>query len=106
MSIEGGPQGNTGSWRHSAEIASETLYPGLLEQLAGLQLEGDRAVIKAIVRAEGMQIVSDGEIAQIWFLSKFSEGAHEEMSRMVQEGRCTRDDIAQVFFKMAELGLF
>lgn len=106
MSIEGGPQVNRDLWRQSAEIASETLYPGLLERLKGLQPEGDRAVIRAMLRVEGVQIVGDGEIAQLWFLSQFDESAHEEMSRMVQEGRCTPEDIAAVFFKMAELGLF
>ncbi len=106
MSIEGGPQVNRDSWRLSAEGASEVLYPRLLEQLKMLQPEGDRAVIKGILRVEGIQTVSDGEIAQLWLLSQFDERAHEEISRMVQEGRCTSEDIAAVFFKMAELGLF
>lgn len=105
MSIEGEPQLNRDSWRLSAEIASETLYPGVLEQLKRLQPEGDRAVIQTLERAGGLPIASDGEIAQLWFLTKFDERAHDEMSRLVEEGRCTVDDIAAVFFRMAELGL-
>lgn len=106
MSIEGGPQGDRDLWRHSAEIASETLYPGLLEQLRGLQPEGDRAVIQAIKTAEGMPTANDSEIAQLWFLSRFDKRAHEQMRSMVEKGLCTSHDIAQVFYKMAEIGLF
>lgn len=106
MSIESGPQLNRNSWRYSAEMASETLYPGVLGHLKRLQPEGDRAFIQNMEKAGGLPAANDGEIAQLWLLSKFDERAHEEMGRMVEEGRCTDYDIAAVFFKMAELGLF
>jgi hypothetical protein len=107
MGIEGGPSVETpdDTWIRSAEIASETLYPGLLEQLDTLQPEGDRAVIKSMIKAAGIEVVPDGAIAQLWQLSKFDERAHDEMGRLMEEGKCTPDDIAAVFFKMAEVGL-
>lgn len=110
MSMEGAPAGASeryeDAWVNNAAAASETLYPGLLEQLATLQPEGDRAVIKSMVRAEGLPTVSDGDIAKLWQLSKFDERAHDELAKMVEDGLCTHDDVAAVFFKMAELGLF
>jgi len=109
MSVESGPQSRQpveASWRGGAEVASATLYPGLLEQLRDLRPEGDRAIIQEMVRAEGLPVAHDGDIAQLWLLSRFDERAHDEMSRMVDEGLCTPDDVAAVFFKMAEMGLF
>lgn len=103
---ESGPQRAGDAWKSSAVIASETLYPGVLEQLRGLQPVGDRAVIQSIRRAEGIPTANDGDIAQLWLLSRFDERAHDEMRGMVERGLCTPHDIAQVFFRMAELGLF
>lgn len=94
------------SWMIDAERASETLYPGLLEQLDTLSAEGDRLVIDPMKRIAGTEVASDGTIARLWQLSKFDERAHDEMSHMVDAGLCTHDDIAAVFFRMAAAGLF
>lgn len=110
MGIEGGPRGTIeavdNAWMRAAEINSETLYPGLLEALDTLQPEGDRAVIREMTSVVGADTASDGEIARLWQLSKFDERAHDEMGQLVKAGRCTSDDIAAVFFKMTELGMF
>lgn len=108
MSIENGLAIETydTSWMIDARQASETLYPGLLDKLDIFQAEGDRAAFNSAKEAAGIEVASDSSIAQLWQLSKFDERAHDEMSRMVEAGLCTRDDIAAVFFKMTEVGLF
>lgn len=106
MGIEGGLKERPDAWMYSAEAVAETLYPGVLQKLRSFQPEGDRAVIQGMLRAEGVQVVDDSEIAKLWLLSRFDERAHGRMSDMIRQGLCTSDDIAHVFFRMAEMGLF
>ena len=106
MRFEGEPFGDRYSWRQNAENASEILYPGLLDRLREIQPTGDSAVINSILRANGIPTANYGEIAQLWLLSRIDERASEQMDDMVERGVCTPEDIAQVFFRMADIGLF